>query len=320
MLSGCGRGSGDSEPRPVRVLEVAFVSPPMDWLRGVVRFQGEASVTAPFSGRLEELNAVVGRQVAAGAVLGRFDDYLARLEVRRCRDELERALSRNLSPEETAERRLALERAEERWEAGIVRAPRAGRIDAVLVERGAEVKVGDEICRMTSPDLAALEVLLPIGFSGELPPPEVSFPELPGETFAGSLPEPPIPTLAGHRLLRVFLSGPVDRLQPGMLGMARFPGVFFSSGVLVNDKAVLPGDSGEDGFVWLVRDGRAVRRPVRMGQLLSRGVEVIQGLEPGDLVIFAGREGLREGMPVKPVGEVLRLTGSAQTGSLSPPG
>jgi multidrug efflux pump subunit AcrA (membrane-fusion protein) len=56
--------------------------------------------------------------------------------------------------------------------------------------------------------------------------------------------------------------------------------------------------SGEGSFVWIARDGAAVRVPVAIRQRNSDSVLVEGALAPGDLVIVEGVQALRPGAPV----------------------
>jgi membrane fusion protein (multidrug efflux system) len=54
--------------------------------------------------------------------------------------------------------------------------------------------------------------------------------------------------------------------------------------------------------VYLARDGRAVRRVVRLDRFLSTEVVIAEGLAPGDCVIVEGHRGVIDGalLDVKP--------------------
>jgi multidrug efflux system membrane fusion protein len=55
--------------------------------------------------------------------------------------------------------------------------------------------------------------------------------------------------------------------------------------------------------VWLVdAEGQAHRRPVSLGLQSRDGVEVVEGLNPGDRVVTAGASLLSEGTRVRVVG------------------
>lgn len=60
---------------------------------------------------------------------------------------------------------------------------------------------------------------------------------------------------------------------------------------------------GENQFVWLVREGRTEKHPVRTGQSTSTRIEITGGLSPGDKVIVPGDVPITEGMRVQVVGE-----------------
>lgn len=69
--------------------------------------------------------------------------------------------------------------------------------------------------------------------------------------------------------------------------------------VLVPQKAVQSG-SGQS-YVWVVRDGRAYRTNVSLGRIFQDGVQVLQGLTGGEMVIVVPPAHLREGEEVTPV-------------------
>ena len=58
---------------------------------------------------------------------------------------------------------------------------------------------------------------------------------------------------------------------------------------------------GRDGFVFLVENGRAVRRPVKVGIRELDRCQILDGLAPGDLLVVEGYRGLKDGDPVVPV-------------------
>jgi RND family efflux transporter MFP subunit len=68
-------------------------------------------------------------------------------------------------------------------------------------------------------------------------------------------------------------------------------------------QAVIPGNAvrKEDGkpFVFLVKDGRAERRAVTLGETRGQDVEIIAGISQGDSVIIKGPAELRDGQSVE---------------------
>jgi len=64
--------------------------------------------------------------------------------------------------------------------------------------------------------------------------------------------------------------------------------------------------SGEK-YVWVVSPSNqtATRKTVRIGDLMGDLIEIVDGLEPGDVIITAGLDQLREGMEVRQLGASL---------------
>jgi membrane fusion protein (multidrug efflux system) len=60
---------------------------------------------------------------------------------------------------------------------------------------------------------------------------------------------------------------------------------------------------GDERFVFKVVDGKAVMTKVILGQRRGGRVEIVEGLEAGDVVVTAGQIKIRDGAPVKVVGE-----------------
>lgn len=70
--------------------------------------------------------------------------------------------------------------------------------------------------------------------------------------------------------------------------------------VVVPERAVLP---TERGFIVLVLDGSRVKhRSVKLGLRVPAGIEVTEGLQPGEKIVSDGGSGLREGLEVEVVG------------------
>jgi len=66
--------------------------------------------------------------------------------------------------------------------------------------------------------------------------------------------------------------------------------------LVVPEQALVP-EQG-DMFVFVVQDGTAEKRLVRIGQRRVGNVQIVQGLAAGDLVVTEGTQKLRDGSPV----------------------
>jgi membrane fusion protein (multidrug efflux system) len=67
--------------------------------------------------------------------------------------------------------------------------------------------------------------------------------------------------------------------------------------VLIPEQAVVA--EGDSTYVFTVRDERAERRAVRLGQREAGTVEVLEGLAAGDVVVESGLQRLRDGIAVR---------------------
>ena len=57
--------------------------------------------------------------------------------------------------------------------------------------------------------------------------------------------------------------------------------------------------TGNDQYVYKVQDGKATRVKVKTGLRRNSQVEVIEGLQAGDVIVTAGQIKLREGVAVR---------------------
>lgn len=95
------------------------------------------------------------------------------------------------------------------------------------------------------------------------------------------------------------LDNPEGRLRPGLYAHARIVAEEHAGALTVPASAVVR--DGAKRFCLVVADGRARRVEVRTGIADGPRVEVVSGLDPGDLVVTAGAESLTDGQPVRPV-------------------
>ncbi len=75
----------------------------------------------------------------------------------------------------------------------------------------------------------------------------------------------------------------------------------------VQDATVVPAEAvletpDEGRAVFVVENGKAVRRRVQLGIEAEQSVQVLKGLEPGEQVVVAGHEGLKNGTAVRVAG------------------
>jgi multidrug efflux pump subunit AcrA (membrane-fusion protein) len=85
-------------------------------------------------------------------------------------------------------------------------------------------------------------------------------------------------------------------LRPGSLAELDFSRSEALAGLFVPSQALLKDDKGH--YVWVVEDGRLVRRDVQALPVTPRFAQVRAGLQPQDKVVLEGAASLHEGLAV----------------------
>src|SRR5512135_3160910 len=88
-------------------------------------------------------------------------------------------------------------------------------------------------------------------------------------------------------------------LRPGTFGDVLFELESHENALVVPQKAVL-----ENAYVFVVENGKAVKKPVTLGLQNTTMVEILEGLAEGLPVVVEGNYGLEEGAPVQVLEEV----------------
>ncbi|MDO3720834.1 efflux RND transporter periplasmic adaptor subunit [Marinobacter sp. chi1] len=335
ILAGCKAGdvSAGSTPEAVtvRVAEVTGGESTGVPLRfsGIVRASQRATLTFQVSGRLEEQAVELGQKVAAGDVLARVyspalaparDSAKARLaelntQYEQARREWlrsnrlhERGVVSEQSLEQIAARRDALKasvatakaslaEATQLLEESTLRAPFAGRVEALLVERDEFVAAGQPVMRLSSPQGREVEVRVPaylldhVALGQALSIWSVQDRSLP--VLTGSVLEIAQAGAIRGELHPILVSLPVDSLEPGEPVEV---GITPEGTAAASVPLVAVTRTAEGTGVFRIRDGQALRVPVTVDRILGeRALVSSDALVPGDQVVYAGMTRLTDG-------------------------
>lgn len=183
----------------------------------------------------------------------------------------------------------------------VIRAPFAGVAGLRQVSPGAYVNKGDDIVRLDA--LARLKV--------EVPVPEIYLPKvrvglpvtvtvdaLPGQSFGGTVHaiDPVIDSVSRNVRVRARIANPKNVLKPGMFARVSADLGGKASAILVPEQVIVPRADGS--YVFVVIDGKAQLRPVKLGRREPGRVEVVEGLKAGETIVLDGQIKLRPGVPV----------------------
>lgn len=92
-------------------------------------------------------------------------------------------------------------------------------------------------------------------------------------------------------------SNPDLGVRPGAYADVELTTALHEGAPVVPEQAIVT--EGTDNFLYVVRDSVAQRRPVRTGARIEGLVEIVEGIEAGDVVVQAGQQGLRDGATVR---------------------
>jgi len=105
---------------------------------------------------------------------------------------------------------------------------------------------------------------------------------------------------SGQVTLRAEVPNPGVMLLPGMYVRVRLEQAEAANGILVPQQAVQRGASGDSVMV-VAPDGKVSPRPIKVGTAVGGQWVVLDGLQPGEMVMVDGFQKLRGNAPVKPV-------------------
>ena len=185
-----------------------------------------------------------------------------------------------------------------------IRAPFAGVVGLRNVSVGDFVKEGADLINIEDISSLRVDFRLPETTLGRLARGqqiEVNSDALPGRPFKATLDalDPQIDPNGRSVAARARLDNAAGALRPGMFVRVRLVFGQRQGALMVPEQAIVP---GAQPAVFVVADGKATLKKVRLGSRRTGEVEIAEGLSAGQLVVTAGQMKLREGANVRPVG------------------
>lgn len=315
LVAACALGAEPAAPT-VTVAPAAVVDhAPVELLPGTVRADRSVVLMARVSGVVNKINAVPGTQVAAGTVLVELDaqelsarrDQAVAVAAQAAAD-LARAQQLVATQVVTradfdAARARSTAAAASVVEADIlvgytkITAPFAGMVIRRHAETGDLLSPGRPVIALEDPATLRLEVSVPESLAGGIAL---------GATFKVRIGEvaveapvveitPAADPVSRSVLIKAALPGDEPRLRSGQFGRLALP--VAGRPLLVVPTAALV-QRGQLDAVFVVTDGIAHLRLVRLGGPLEGNTAIRAGLVPGDRVVVSGGGGLVDGQAV----------------------
>ena len=296
---------------------------------GTVRARDAVTITAKVTGIVQNIRFQEGQPVREGELLVDLDAAALRAELDQARALFDDARSqlvraRGLQPGQTiaAQRLETLEaltrqaegrvrQAEARLQELRVTAPFTGRVGLRQVSVGALVQPGTVVTTLDDISRVRVEFSVPELFvarvreGSAVVARSAAFGD---RRFAGRVAVVDTRIDTATRTIRVIseFDNADEALKPGLFMTVEIELERRDNALLVAEEALDP--IGDRNYVYVIRDNRARRVEVRLGQRLPGEVEVLAGLRDGEQVVVRGIQRLRNDAPVRVVETLTRPT------------
>lgn len=334
-----GSGPAGGPPLSVETARVVSTSLALEATAvGSLRSNESVVLRPETAGRIAQINFRDGSAVRKGDLLLALDGATQAAELAQAQANLALARSNHQRTQDLFARkfvsRQALDNAEAtlkvqeaalllaqaRFERTRIRAPFAGVVGIRSVSIGDYVKEGQDLVNLEDIGTLKIDFRLPESYLSQIRTGqriEVTSDAAAGRQFSAVLDAiNPLVEAGGRAIsLRASLPNGEGLLRPGMFVRLRLILASRPNVLLVPEQAVIPDSKAP--YVYRVVDGKALRAAIVTGQRREAQVEIVEGLRQGDEVVTAGQLKLREGAPVRAVGEAAQ---AAAAGAKPPAG
>lgn len=338
LLSGCSPAESSVQTpavRPVKLFEVIQLEDgDFRTFPARVAANSRAELSFRISGQLTELALVEGQKVTEGSLLAKLDDRDAHnnLMTREADHELLAAdyqrkvelLNRKLISQaefdstqaQLKSAKAALAAARDQLSYTRLTAPFSGTIAKRLVDNHQIVQANQGVLTLQNNNLLDVSIHVPEAMAAGLNEyikqknftAKVRFTALEGMEFDAKFKEYSTQVTPGTQAYEVVFSLPQPnnvQLLPGMsaeltLALVKAPNQISA---IVPVTAIDKRDQDGQVQVWVyqTQSGEVVPTPVTLGRVTNQGIEILGGLNKGDLIVSAGVSQLSTGMKVKPL-------------------
>lgn len=182
----------------------------------------------------------------------------------------------------------------------------AGVVASISAEVGQIVGAGQAVVTVVEDNEKEVEINLPenrIEAIRQTPQLKVTFWALPQVELAGKVREiaPMADKTSRTYKVRMSLLHPPAEIKLGMTAEVQVAAAVNPVAAAIPISAIY--QTGDTPAVWVVTNDVVTRRPVKLGTFGDDQVQVLEGLQEGDVIIIAGVHKLLEGQTVRTRGE-----------------
>lgn len=287
---------------------------------GTVLAEASAQLRAEVPGQIIERHFEEGQRVSRGDPLFSIEATILEAEVNEAKANVEQSDAAYKRAQELATKQLIsgtdfdtaranynvsvarLNSAQSRLSKTVIRAPFDGFVGLRRINIGDYATIGQELVDVVRLDPLRVDFSVPETLLARVQPGQqinVTVGAFPGEDFAGEITavDPQIEVTGHSMAVRARLPNPELKLRPGLFAQVSVTLAVKTDALLVPEEAIWP--IGQDKTLYVVEDGIAKRRIVRLGQRKPGLVEIASGLSAGEEIVVAGQMKLFDGAAVR---------------------
>ena len=313
----------NSDPLPVEVYRVH--PEPLEEkikVQGSVMAAEEAELRCEIAGMITAILFEEGKPVTKGKELVKIDDKELQAEKTRLTFDLDLAretegrfrslLSKGSVSRENYDRALnqvntleaQLQVVAARLAKTVIRAPFDGIVGFRNVSEGAYITSNTRIATIQKIDTIKIEFAVPEKYAAKVARGNRIAFHLTGHTgaFEGEVyaVEPKIDSVTRTLPIRAFAANPDGSILPGSFAEVALVLDEVDDALMAPTESIIPSLGGQRLYV--VEDGKAASREVTVGVRTPTTIEILSGVRDGDLVIRTGLLQVRDGLPVRIIG------------------
>ncbi|MGI6575414.1 MAG: efflux RND transporter periplasmic adaptor subunit [bacterium] len=199
--------------------------------------------------------------------------------------------------------KAALALARSQLEKNVIRAPIAGQAMAVTAQVGELAGPSMPLLTIVNGKMLKVEFNLTQRLINTVAPGDevkVLFTSMPDREFTAVITavSPAVDPRTGVFPVEAVLDNSEGMLRPGIFADVQLVTAASSGSTVVIPAAAILNE-GEESYVYIVKDGRAVKQLVTLGLADEEQVEVLTGLAVGDQLVYRGQHYLEAGMKVR---------------------
>jgi membrane fusion protein (multidrug efflux system) len=277
---------------------------------GSLRADETVSVRAELPGRITRIHFEEGGHVVAGQPLFTLDASVPEAALKEAQANLENSRRAAARAKELLVGKLVAQADYDKARAALsvdearvnsaqatlakytIRAPFSGQVGLRNVSVGAFLASGQELITLVRVDPIEVDFSVPERALAQLSRGQslqVEVDAFPGDRFGGRVLaiDPSIDANTRSVKLRAQIGNPDGRLRPGQFARLKLESAGDAQALLVPEQALM--QEGDTRFVYTVVGGKAKKTVIKTGLRVPGKVEVVDGLQPGAVVITAGQ-------------------------------